>query len=346
MTDPRDPQETDAVEHAAPTPPRRGRHAAPDDDVEETGHDPRAERTYVGRRYRRAQAEEQPDDVVEESLAADAAPAAPESDAAGSDAAGESSAPNPVVAAAQDVSPPEPQPAADPAAAPAQLDVDSERVGSGDDRSEPDVDSERVDADPEAPEPGVDSEPLAFAGGAGASPSDDATRADDDRQARRHGAEAERVRLPGWMLGVAGVVVLGLLAWLVIGLASGGDDDGKKETSATSSTTSAAPTSVAAESLPQVLCTGSSYVMVDTGKSEEQLLADPKGAEAQFPGSTLSTIPPGCVAGSDVRDQVVLALGPYPSIEEACSAGRALQGTSFTAYAGNAATGLTQTTCP
>ena len=86
--------------------------------------------------------------------------------------------------------------------------------------------------------------------------------------------------------------------------------------------------------------------MVQTGQSTEQLLADPKAAEAQFPGSKLSTIPPGCVSGSDVRDEVVLALGPYTSIEEACAAGKALQGVQFTAYAGSADTGLTETSCP
>lgn len=167
---------------------------------------------------------------------------------------------------------------------------------------------------------------------------------------RRHAAAGSSFRLPGWMIAVAGLIVLGLISWLVVALLSGGDEPetGRATSTSTSATASASPTPtpVDAASLPQVLCMGSSYVMVQTGQSTEQLLADPKAAEAKFPGSKLSTIPPGCVAKSDVRDEVVLALGPYTSIEEACTAAKALQGVQYKAYAGSADAGLTETTCP
>lgn len=150
------------------------------------------------------------------------------------------------------------------------------------------------------------------------------------------------------MFTVIGVVVLGLIAWLVIGLATGGDDPEQDqpaagETSATA--TSAAATPVDPASLPQVLCMGQSYAMLNTGQTADQLLADPAAIEAQYPGSTISTIPPGCIAGSDQRDQVVLALGPFPSLTEACAAGAAA-GVPFDAYQGSASTGLELTTCP
>ncbi|WP_153504584.1 hypothetical protein [Cumulibacter manganitolerans] len=179
---------------------------------------------------------------------------------------------------------------------------------------------------------------------------DEASAAPAER--RRHAATGSSFRVPGWMIAVAGVVVLGLIIWLVVALASGGDEpkggSAASSSAAATASTSAKPTPVNAESLPQVLCMGSSYVMVQTGESTEQLLADPKAAEAKFPGSKLSTIPAGCVANSDVRDEVVLALGPYTSIQEACAAGKTLQqqGVQFKAYAGSADAGLTETSCP
>lgn len=173
--------------------------------------------------------------------------------------------------------------------------------------------------------------------------------ADGSTPRRRHAAEGSGIRLPGWMYALIGALVVGLLAWLIIGLAGDDEDEdnGATSTSASAgSATSAAPTPVDPAALPEVICTGMSYAMVDTGKTTEQLLADPGAAEAQFPGSQLSTIPPGCVANSNARDEVVLALGPFNTFEEACAAGKALQGVTFKAYAGNASTGLTETSCP
>lgn len=280
MTVPRNPGEIDPADSGAASAPRRGRHAAPDDDIAEVAS----------------------------------------TDAVGSEPPTSHSAPDAERAAHSAPEPLDPAPGAPhlegaPHSAPGPV------------APEPSAAAESVD------------EPARDAAGA--------TAATDAGPRRRHAAEGSQLRIPGWMIAIAAVVVVGLLAWLVIGLISGEDDDSAASPSSTpSASTSAAPTSVDAASLPQVLCMGSSYVMVDSGKTTEQLLADPKGAEAQFPGSKLSTIPPGCVAGSDVRDEVVLALGPYTSIEEACAAGKSLQGATFRAFAGSADTGLTETSCP
>lgn len=165
---------------------------------------------------------------------------------------------------------------------------------------------------------------------------------------RRHAAQGSSLRLPGWMIWLASTVVIVLIAWLVISLATGDDEQDQGTSSATATetaTTSAAPTPVDVNSLPQLLCTGNSYLTIETGLSPEQLLADPASVEAQYPGSQLSTIPPGCIADTDTRDEVVLAMGPYPSIEDACTAGSELQGVQFTAYAGSASEGLSETSC-
>lgn len=169
-----------------------------------------------------------------------------------------------------------------------------------------------------------------------------------ERRGPRHAASGSGLRLQPWMLAVAAVVVIGLLAWLVIGLTTGEDDAAEETPPATTTSaeaTSAAPTPVDPVSLPQVLCMGQSYAMLDTGQSTEQVLADPAAVESQYPGSKLSTIPPGCIAGSDTRDEVVLALGPFPSLADACEAGTAT-GVAFSAYEGSADTGLEAATCP
>lgn len=164
---------------------------------------------------------------------------------------------------------------------------------------------------------------------------------------RRHAAQGSSFRLPPWMIWLASTIVIALIAWLVISLATGDDDQEQSAASSTSAaaSTSAAPTPVDVNSLPQLLCMGNSYITIETGLSAEQMLADPGAVESQFPGSQLSTIPPGCIADTDTRDDVVLAMGPYPSIEEACTAGAELQGVQFTAYAGSASEGLEQTSC-
>lgn len=170
-----------------------------------------------------------------------------------------------------------------------------------------------------------------------------------ERTGPRHAASGSGLRLQPWMFAVAAVVVIGLLAWLVIGLTTGDDDSAEEPSAETTTsaeaTTSAAPTPVDPVSLPQVLCMGQSYAMLDTGQPVEQLLADPAAVESLYPGSKLSTIPPGCIADSDTRDEVVLALGPFPSLEDACEAGVAT-GVTFSAYEGSADTGLEAATCP
>lgn len=150
--------------------------------------------------------------------------------------------------------------------------------------------------------------------------------------------------MPKWAIAVAALVVVGLLAWLVIGLATGGDDDQPAATS--SATTTASPTSLSVADLSPVICTGASYAFINTGQSAEQMLADPGSLEAQYPDASLATVPGGCIAGSTATDEVVLALGPFTTIDEACAAGRELGGAPFTAYAGTATTGLTETACP
>lgn len=179
-------------------------------------------------------------------------------------------------------------------------------------------------------------------------PAEPAVVAAGSRNRPRHAASGSGLRLPPWMLAVAAVIVIGLIVWLVIGLTTG-SDTAEEPPAATSSsaaeTTSAAPTPVDPVSLPQVLCMGQSYAMLETGLPTEQLLADPSAVEAQYPGSKLSTIPPGCLADSDERDAVVLALGPFPTITEACDAGTT-SGVPFTAYEGSADTGLEIATCP
>lgn len=170
---------------------------------------------------------------------------------------------------------------------------------------------------------------------------------DGARSGPRHAAAGSALRLQPWMVTIIVLVVVGLLAWLVIALVSGGDDEQPPTptTSASTETNEAPPEPVDPASLPQVLCMGQSYLMIDTGQPIEALLADPAAVEAQYPGSKLSTIPPGCLADIDERDQVVLALGPFPDVDEACDAGRELEVT-FQAYAGSADTGLTPTSCP
>ncbi|GAB3308818.1 hypothetical protein EK0264_08160 [Epidermidibacterium keratini] len=164
------------------------------------------------------------------------------------------------------------------------------------------------------------------------------------RTRSRHAAESSGLRVPKWAIGVAALVVVGLLAWLIIGLATGGDDN--SSASSSSATSSASPTSLSVADLAPVICTGASYAFIDTGQSGDQMMADPASLEEQYPDATLSTVPGGCIAGSTATDEVVLALGPFTSIEEACSAGRELGGAPFRAYAGGATTGLTETPCP
>ncbi|WP_134322266.1 hypothetical protein [Cumulibacter soli] len=150
---------------------------------------------------------------------------------------------------------------------------------------------------------------------------------------------------------IAAVVVILLVVWLVIGLTSGSGDD--NDAPSDSSTTSAAPTSseeaapssVEAVALPQVLCMGQSYAMLEPDLTTDEMLADPAALEEKYPGSILSTIPAGCIADSTERDQVVLALGPFPSLAEACAAGTEAE-VKFTAYEGSADTGLTAAACP
>lgn len=182
--------------------------------------------------------------------------------------------------------------------------------------------------------------------GASGDASDAVPPVDGARSGPRHAAAGSGIRLQSWMVTVIVLIVVGLLAWLVIALVSGGDDepDPTPTTSAATETSEAPPEPVDAASLPQVLCMGQSYLMIETGQPTEALLADPAAVEAQYPGSKLSTIPPGCLADLSERDQVVLALGPFPDVDEACDAGRELD-VDFQAYAGSADTGLTPTEC-
>lgn len=160
---------------------------------------------------------------------------------------------------------------------------------------------------------------------------------------RKHAAEESGLRLPAWMLAIGAAVVIGLVVWLIIGL-SGDDEEasGPADDSVSATTTrSASPAS-----LPSLLCTGPSYVLVDTGQSADEMLADVSATEAQFPDSRLSTVPGGCIPGSTAVDEVVLALGPFDTFEDACSDAQGLQGVSYQVYAGSADQGLVETTCP
>ncbi|WP_106850385.1 hypothetical protein [Blastococcus sp. Marseille-P5729] len=280
MTAPRDPGEIDPEAPSAPSTPRQGgRHAAPDDEPEQSRPP-----------------------AAEESAALDPAPVdAPESSDAGF--GGAVDADDPLLAKTDAT--------IEPATRPTSSAEGAERLEASDART------------------------------ASGAPASTPAR-------RRHAAEGSSFRLPAWMIWLASTIIIALIAWLVISLATGDDDD--QEQSAASSTSAAASTSAAStpvdvNSLPQLLCMGNSYITIETGLSAEQMLADPGAVESQFPGSQLSTIPPGCIADTDTRDDVVLAMGPYPSIEEACTAGAELQGVQFTAYAGSASEGLEQTSC-
>lgn len=159
---------------------------------------------------------------------------------------------------------------------------------------------------------------------------------------RKHAAEEAGLRLPAWMLAIGALIVVGLVVWLIIGLSRDDDPSGPADDSVSVTTTRSA----SAASLPSLLCTGPSYVVLDTGQPEAEMLQDVSATEAQFPGSRLSTVPGGCIPGSSAVDEVVLALGPFDTFEGACQEADDLHGVPYKVYAGSADEGLVETSCP
>lgn len=166
---------------------------------------------------------------------------------------------------------------------------------------------------------------------------------------RRHDASGGLSYSPLAILVVLGVAVIIVVGVLVVTLTGGGTKstaDSSSSSATKSGSYSVGPSSAQAAALPELLCSGPSYVVTDGGQSQDQLLADPAAAAAKFPSSVLSAIAPGCMAGATDQNPVVIAFGPYPDLAAACAAKPALPAATYKVLEGSAATGLTEVSCP
>lgn len=146
-----------------------------------------------------------------------------------------------------------------------------------------------------------------------------------------------------------GVLIVIVAVVLIVTLTGNSSNSVAKKTSTgakSGGSSATGPSSAQAAALPELLCSGPSYVITDDGQTQEQLLTNPAALVKKYPSSVLSVIAPGCMAGSDAQGPVVIAFGPYADLAAACAAKPSLPPATYKVLQGSATAGLTLATCP